>query len=411
MKSPPLERYAFPLLPARDRAATDVIELDPRWELPEPADGADVVICGRPPLRAVTQPVAALANALRRRLFVRRCRRSGWRGLTVTAVHDLPPPPGPTLKPLRWLRDRLLSGTLVVLADTAPESVLDAVGRAAGAARAPSSFHAPGDGSAVARALVGGEEKILRLARVGDPADPAAIADALEHLERAEVGPVPRLGGRGVTDGISWMTESVLTGVRPPRVGPALWEQAIAFCAHLPLTGGPPRAPRDELAVVGGSFPRHADVIDGVRARIAPVVETLPATVRHGDFWGGNLLVRRQELTGVIDWGAWHPAGAPGTDLLHLFASERKRRSRGELGSLWLGRIWADEAFSALTRPYWRNLGIDPTPEVLDAIAVSWWAAWVAQSVTRHPGRAHQAKWVEGNVDCVVNELARSPDP
>ena len=411
MTSPPLKRYAFPLLPVRDRATTDVVELGSRWELPERLVDASTVICGRPPMRGVAQPGAALANALRRELFVRRCRRSGWRGLTCTAVQDLPPPPGPTLGPLRWLRDRLLGGVLVALSsDGAHESVLDAVGRAAGATHSPGGFHAPGDGSAVTRVIAGGEEKILRLAPAGDPADPANMADALEHLERAGLWLVPRLAGRGVTEGISWMTESVLPGARPLRVGPVLWEQVVAFCARLPPAGGPPQAAGHELEVVARSFPRHAALIDSVRTRLAPVLQTLPAIIRHGDLWAGNLLVQRDGLTGVIDWASWHPSGVPGTDLLHLFASERKRRSRGELGELWLEHIWADPAFGAVTRPYWRQLGIDPVPEVLDAIAVSWWAAWVAQSVTRHPGRAKQAKWVEGNVHCVVNALARSRD-
>ena len=57
---------------------------------------------------------------------------------------------------------------------------------------------------------------------------------------------------------------------------------------------------------------------------------------RHGDLWSGNLLVAGRRLTGVLDWDAWHPAAVPGTDLLHLVATEQAHRTRHSLGSVWM---------------------------------------------------------------------------
>lgn len=379
-----------------------MVELGPRWELDESVSAA-AVVCGRPPLRSMAKPALALVNATRRATFIRRCERT--RASQLRAVLLLPPPPGSSLPAVGALRERLLSGALVLLTDDPQPTLLDAVARAAGSDGSPRTFHVPGDGSAVARITTAGGQRILRFARAGDTSDPSWIAEGLTHLERSEVGRVPRLDGRGEELGYSWMTESVLAGREPRRLDERLWDQLVSFCGRLPRSGGPPTGPDGDLTVVARLLPDRADAVEVVRQRIAPRLLRLPGVARHGDFWAGNLLTQEGRLSGVVDWAAWHPAGAPGEDLVHLFAADRKKRARGQLGDMWASRPWRQEDFLRLTAPYWRSLDLEPAPADLDAIALAWWASWVAQSLSRHPGRAQQRSWLEGNVNRVLDDL------
>ena len=398
MTSPPLERYAFPLLPAD--ASGRIVELDAAWRLEGPVE-KETVVCGRPPRRSIAPLKAAVANAVQRDRFIRRCKRE--RGSEVRAVQLLPPPPGSSAPVVGAVRERLLSGALVVLSSNEVPSVLDTVARAAGAGATPSAFHVPGDGSAVARIVTATGPRILRMARRDEASDPARIGDALESLERAGLDAVPRVAGRGTVQDISWITETVLPGAGPRTISPRLGAQLVDFSSRLPRAEGPARAPDEDLDVVARHFPDHVDAVETIRSRIAEGLGALPGVARHGDFWAGNILTRGDELTGVVDWAAWHPSAAPGTDLVHLFVAGRKKKARGELGDAWARRPWEQAEFLDWTGPYWRSLGVDPKAEVLEAVALAWWASWVAQSVTRHPGRARQRSWVAGNVERVVN--------
>ncbi|HEX7443805.1 MAG TPA: aminoglycoside phosphotransferase family protein [Acidimicrobiales bacterium] len=96
-----------------------------------------------------------------------------------------------------------------------------------------------------------------------------------------------------------------------------------------------------------------------------------PAVWVHGDLSGGNLLVRRGRLSGVIDWGGLI-AGDPAVELMvswSLFDAESRSVYRDALGfvddAMWLrGRAWAiSAAIQAL--PYYR----DTNPDI---VARSW---------------------------------------
>jgi hypothetical protein len=246
------------------------------------------------------------------------------------------------------------------------------------------------------------DDVILRAAPAGSVTDPGRLADGLEYLERRGLNRIPRVKGRGVIEGISWITESLVEGTEPQELDDGLLAQVIEFCAALPVTEGPPEAPAEELAIVRRHFPPWADKIAGIEERIAPVIDRLPGVARHGDLWSGNLLVHDGRLTGVIDWAAWHASAAPGTDLLHLRAAQRKRGTDAELGELWSELPWGDSDWRSLTAGYWAALGIELNEETCEAISIAWWASWVAQSVARHPGRATQPHWVHGNIDSVM---------
>ena len=401
--SPPLERYAFLLMAPEGAPQVELVTLDHRWKSNQFPSGTQAVY-GRAPLRSAKPLGAALTSALRRELFRRRTRRGTMR---LVRSQRLDPPPGRSGRLSGRVRDWLLGGAVFQFSsDENNKTLLDIVVEAAGAVDTPGRFHAPGDGGAVARIRTrDGEEVILRAAVAGESADPGRLADGLEYLERKGLGRIPRVTGRGVDEGISWITESLVHGVEPQEMDDDLLAQVIAFCTALPVTDGSPEAPTEELALVGRAFPQWADTIARVGVRIAPKLGRLPGVTRHGDLWSGNLLVQEGQLTGVIDWAAWHPSAAPGTDLLHLRAAQRKRGADVELGEVWHDPPWEDSKWLSLTAGYWTALGIEPNEETLEAISVAWWASWVAQSLARHPGRATQPHWVEGNVDSVMEAI------
>ena len=201
------------------------------------------------------------------------------------------------------------------------------------------------------------------------------------------------------------MTESFLSGRTPASVDEDLRRQAVAFCTQLPASGGPPTAAATELAFVAESLPESAAKIREVNSRIETTLKRLPGVTRHGDFWAGNFLVDEGRLVGIVDWAAWHDSAVPGTDLLHLSAAEKKKGGRGELGETWKTKPWADSDWLRITAPYWENLNVEPNAEVLEAVSIAWWAAWVAQSLARYPGRGENARWVQGNVDSVLESI------
>ncbi len=109
-------------------------------------------------------------------------------------------------------------------------------------------------------------------------------------------------------------------------------------------------------------------------------------------------------MSGVIDWGAWHPEGVPGTDLVHLHATDLGLRMHKELGEVWLLRPWRSSAFLQLTAGYWESLGISPSREVLDAIGIAWWASRVPY-ISALSGAAKNPAWVARNVRSVLEAV------
>jgi aminoglycoside phosphotransferase (APT) family kinase protein len=124
--------------------------------------------------------------------------------------------------------------------------------------------------------------------------------------------------------------------------------------------------------------------------------------MRHGDLWSGNLLVADGRLTGVVDWDAWHPSAVPGTDLLHLIATEEVLRTRSCLGDVWRQQPWESPAFALAARDYWQALGVRPSRQVLEAVGAAWWAGQVAHSIVMDAHLTHDGDWTERNVHAVL---------
>jgi hypothetical protein len=249
-----------------------------------------------------------------------------------------------------------------------------------------------------------GRRVLARLASEGGGADPAIAAGALDALGAGGSPRIPRLLRRGVLRGVSWTVETLLEGRRPDRLDLRVGREAAALLARFPRAEGPPTSLAEDLAEIARLAPSRASALRQLVNTFAQ--PDLPAVLRHGDLWVGNLLVRRGSLTGVIDWDAWHSRGVPGADLLELFASAERLRAHRPLGVVWRERPWRSPGFAAFSHEYGRGFGLDPTAEEWEIVGLAWWAAKVAGTLRRLPERAEDERWLADIVDPVLASLA-----
>lgn len=395
-------------MPADAGRRAVMIDAGDHWRIDEAAaSGMDAVVWGGEALHSGTRSMVALRWALAREGGILRVRRRPPAPLEVTGVHRLPPPrlaPG-VLR--NRLRDALLGGALVELCGPRRGSrVIDAAAEAAGATGGVEMFRPGSGGSGLARIRgPGGSPLVLRLARSGGPGDPLEAAQALERLAPMGSSCVPRLAGKGRVNGVSWTAETAMSGRPPPRMSSDLAAQVAAFCAELPRAEGPATAHSADLGTVARRFPHWTTVLSEAVTACDQAALSVPAVMRHGDLWAGNLLAERGGLRAVIDWDAWHPAALPGTDLLHLVAMEEGRRTSRGMGRVWLARPWESESFSAAGAGYWHAMGVRPDPRLLEAVGIAWWAGQVAATLARLPFLAGDDRWVETNVETVLTAL------
>lgn len=399
------EAVAELLLPADPGRRGAVVRAGRDWRFDPPPDAleADALVWGRGVSESGTRRSELLRRWIARRRAVARLRSSPPPPFEAL-VHPWPPDTlrgGPTLR--NRLRASVLAGALVELARP-PRSnrVLDACTRAAGAT-ATAALRPGAGGQVLTRVRLPHGVGILRAARADTAGDPWHAAEALERMAAAGSTIVPRLLGRDETLAARWTTESELPGRRPAELTEALLEEAIRFCASLPTSGTAPTAPEDDLEAIARHLPDRAAVLDVLRAEISSQLSNLPGVLRHGDLWAGNLLTSGGRLAGVIDWGSWHPAGAPGTDVLHLLANEEGLRTRRGLGAMWASRPWRSVEFEQAVAPYWASLEVRPTGDELEAVGLAWWAARVAATLQVEPELSTDEGWLGANVDPVLD--------
>ncbi len=402
---------AFLLMPAEPGLTGTIQEAGDRWSLADPPDpGTAVVIWGRGPLFSGTRGAVAARSAVARERAIRSLRRRCPPPFRVAGVHRLPPPVLAGGRARNGVRAGLLGGALVEMWSQAQvRRVIDAIVEQ-GQGSAPVTRLMPGSGGT---ALVrfhrtAGGEAMLRAARADDAGDPGWAADALEALAPLGLKQVPRLLGRGQMAGASWSVESVLPGHRPARVSAAATRELALVFAGLPRSDQPATAHEEDLKSLAVRFPRWAGILTRVAEEVGDVSQAVPSVIRHGDLWAGNLLVRQQRVTGIVDWDAWHPAALPGVDLLHLFATVEGMRAKEGVGQTWVRHPWESEDFRSATSAYWKAMRIVPNARFLRAIGIAWWAGHVAASLRRLARLAGDDRWVAANVEQVLEAVGGS---
>ncbi len=386
----PIERIAFLLGPS-DGSGTFVAAGD-AWRLPG-RDASRAMVWGRSALPSGSSRSFAARRALARERALAAARRG-----RAGRVHRIPPQALSGSRSRNALRGLLLGGAVVELpASDAVPRVLDAAAASAGVDITDGMLHLSSSGSILARVRARDGAAMLRVGVSGAPGDPSRGAAALAHLSPISL-PVPRLLATGQVAGASWTLETALPGRRPPATSGEVARDVAALCAALPPGNGPPAAPRRDLEVLVTLLPDRADVLREIAHSLRGALRGLPSVLRHGDLWIGNLLVDAGRLSGVVDWDAWDPGAVPGADLLHLHATSRRIAERCELGEVWMGRPWRDAAYRSLLDPTVASI-----PE--DVLAIAWWAGEVRGTVSRHPARAVDERWLAVNVDAVLREL------
>jgi hypothetical protein len=404
----PLQTLSFPLMPADPGRRGQVVEAPPDWRFdPDALDPrADAVVWGRMPDRTPSVRQAARTAAAREATLRTVSGRVPSR-LRLVGIHRL----APRRLQAGGLRGRaraaVRGGALVELSGMpAGNRILDRVLEEAGVRRLEGSFHAGAGGGLLARVAAADESvALLRVASAEAPGDPAPEGEALDRLAGTGVPFIPSVHGRGRAAGASWLVEQALPGRRPQRVTGRLARQVALFCRTLPIGDGPPTATAADLAGIAARLPDREQAVVRLAAAVSGGVEGLPAIVRHGDLWAGNLLVVRGTLAGVVDWDAWHPAGIPGADLVQLLGTELRRRARQALGVAVSSRPWRRAELAQAVRVYLDAMGIRADDDVLELAGIAWWAAEVHGTITRLPHRAADEAWLETNVDAVLSGL------
>lgn len=385
----PIERLAFLLGPVD--GSTLFSPADERWRLPD-TGAARTIVWGRSASPSGTHRVAAARGALaRERALVRARRRRGAR------VHRIPPQTLGVGRLRNAIRSMLLGGAVVELPASPSPRVLDAATAAAGITGATAAFHLSSSGAILVRVRTRDADAVLRVGVAGAPGDPSRGAAGLAHLAATTL-PVPRLIATGEAAGAAWSLETLLPGRRPSASTPALLRDVARLCEGLPAGNGPPAAPRRDLEAIAGLLSDRADPLNALAGELRAALRSLPSVMRHGDLWTGNLLVDGGELSGVVDWDAWDPGAVPGADLLHLHATARRIAERCELGEIWATTPWRDDDYRSV-----RSDSAAAVPD--DVVATAWWASEVRGTLTRHPARAGDERWLAVNVDAVIRSL------
>lgn len=406
----PFETFGALFLPVPGQASPAtfrVIEADFGWRTEATSlDGVDSAVWGRLPVRAGPTR-GLLVGALRReyaliRLLLRRRNRA----LRVSRVHRLPPAsrPGMLRNTARFL---LMSGMAVELGTKERVRVIDAVAEATSILpKSPVRLRSSGDGSAHATvALADGRPAFLRLARLGGLRDLARNASALRMLATKDLRATPRLIDDGIVAGTAWTLETAMPGRAVRRPSPQIFTVAAQFATVLPFYEEVAEAPLIAATALAAAFPLHSAAFRRTALAVQARVARLGSVVEHGDYWFSNLLFQDEQVVGVVDWDRWQVSGVPGTDVLHLYASTKRRTGR-DLGDLFLDRVWADATFLKLSQPYWATLGIEPTEIEREAIAVAWWLSQMAAALRLGRKPAADPHWVRRNIDGVLERLA-----
>jgi aminoglycoside phosphotransferase (APT) family kinase protein len=263
-----------------------------------------------------------------------------------------------------------------------------------------------------------GDSGVLRIA-VGPARNQlerqTSALEGLRSTLAAELDPSciswPIASGRsGLAD---WALEQRLGGERPQPTLPArVLADCLDFLAALHASGprgSRSRTPIDDARLVAAACDEErSSAVMRVAERLTAEVVDLPRGFAHGDFFRGNLLVDAGRLSGVVDWDAAGPGRLPFLDLLHLRHMGKHLPADRDWGLTVVHGLlpWARAGGDELTRGFCRRLGVDPTPTLLEALAVAYWLERLGYQLSTYADRTERRVWLERNVDTVLRAVA-----
>jgi len=230
-------------------------------------------------------------------------------------------------------------------------------------------------------------------------AAPAAVRDRL-------VAPI----ARGESGAVRWMLEPKLPGGRPRHLSATLRADCLELLVALRATPAVRgfEAPADEAAALAPWLAgRERAVLERVSARLGERLADVARGWCHGDFWSGNLLVRRGRLGHVLDWDAAVADGLPLIDLLHLMAYGDRSLRRLPHGLRCTRALWPLAAAGGTPeiRRYCETTATPSRSGTLEALAIAYWLGRVARDLRTFSDRPHRPQWMADNVHQPLAEL------
>ena len=293
---------------------------------------------------------------------------------------------------------------------TAVEHCIQAAARDLGDDLVPGRVEVRGSGTVLIRVRGARSGKgLLRVAAGSAARLNERSANNLRQLE-AEAGEevrsrLVRPRARGDAGLVSFTVEPLLAGSSPRAVGSGLADECLRFLVALRGARSGPGAAAKALASDSEALLPHLDAaergtLQRLTSRLLGELSALPGGWVHGDFWPGNLVVRRGRLRAVIDWDAALRDGLPMLDLLHLTAlggNEVRRLPHGARCTrvLWpLARSGGDQRM----RAYCEATATPATPAVLEALAQAYWLSRVGRDLRTFADRGGRRSWMRDNV-------------
>jgi aminoglycoside phosphotransferase (APT) family kinase protein len=239
-----------------------------------------------------------------------------------------------------------------------------------------------------------------------------AIRGALTALAPSPVGDrlvAPIAGDE--TGSVRWTLEPKVGGVRPRHFDARLRADCVEFLVALhrtPVGRGGFAAPAEEAAALRPWLAhRERAVLERVSARLGRRLVDVARGWSHGDFWPGNLLVRRGRLAHVLDWDAAATDGLPLLDLLHLIAYGKRSLRRLPHGLRCVRALWplAAAGGSPDIRRYCAATATPADADTLEALAIAYWLGRVARDLRTFADRPHRPQWMADNVHRPLAEL------
>ncbi|MGZ4314570.1 MAG: aminoglycoside phosphotransferase family protein [Gaiellaceae bacterium] len=220
---------------------------------------------------------------------------------------------------------------------------------------------------------------------------------------------LPRILGRGKAGLVEWAVERRLPGLVPTYpLSNSILRDCLEFLTALYASGRTEDAQPLQVGALAAVC--HPDV--GARIRrlghaLNGRLRDLPRGFAHGDFWGGNLLVNGQGLSGVIDWDYAGMGRMPLLDLLHLIVSAQAPSPPELWGPAVVHRLLpqARAGGDALVREYCARVGLKVTPELLVDLVLAYWLDRLAFELGAYADRRQRHRWVANNVDLVLDAV------
>jgi len=243
---------------------------------------------------------------------------------------------------------------------------------------------------------------------------------------------LPHVLAAGEADGTAYLVEERIAGTdlqfalaRPGDHSPALRGAGEAIsrlhrATASDATIGPEildRWVRRPIAALAAGVGRSSATRTS-QAALARLAEDLCTTLEglvvtiswvHGDYSPGNILTGPDgRVSGIIDWEFAHPQDLPALDVVTLLLTARMCVRRQELGQIVCdildGPRWSDAEASLVGAAY--GMGVEGAITT-ETVVLLCWLRHVARMISRHRRYVDRALWIHGNVDSVLESLAR----